>query len=351
MPKLFQASWLSEAGKKFFRFDLAKPHHRFSLFAFVTLVSVLVIYNLLVRGELSAFSIAYATYRGLPIIIMALGAGLVIATGQIDLSCGAIAALSSVVFAYFASWGPYYVYVGIILSIALGSLTGVLNGKFVSRCGAALIVTWALGECYYFMAVVLTTSATHGSLQISLRGDLNFKGFDFSQDGFRAFWLVLGACIIGLSWSRLVENAMAVGADARAALYLGINTEAVREHTFVVSGILSAIAGILSVYSYEGSNLDFFPQNVIHVVAICVLAGVLLSGGHYSIISIVVAGTVWVVLEQVLKPIKIPWLSSNVESLVNKGIFPLIVLISALLAGQRLAGQFRSRLVAMKGRE
>jgi len=226
--------------------------------------------------------------------IMAVGMTFVIIAGQIDLSVGAIYALSGVLAAQvFHAFGPEVpsahsgttgALLGCGVCLGVGLLCGLINGGMsVALRVHPFIITLGTMAIYRGVAFVLT----HG---------LSIGGF---PEGFRAWvkWTTpsgltlvpLGAMILvaaagGVWLQRTVpgRRIYAVGGNETASRFSGIRTGRVKLGVFAVSGLAAGIAALLSLGYYGSATSADGNGYELNVIAAAVVGGASLNGGRGS---------------------------------------------------------------------
>jgi ribose transport system permease protein len=206
-------------------------------------------------------------------LIVAAAGTLVLVAGGIDLSVGAIYALSAVVSAHFALvTGAGF---AIALGIAAGALVGLFNGVVVTMLRInSLITTLATS----FVVSGIAALVTNGNL-IVLFNKHSFG--DLAQTVFlgvkTSIWVML-IPTIGLGFllarTKAGRYMYAVGGNAQAARLAGVRVDAIRIMTFVASGTAAGLAGVIDtsrVLSAAAST-----QNT--TLAFTVIAGVVVGG-------------------------------------------------------------------------
>ena len=233
------------------------------------------------------------------LIVLAVGMTFVILTGGIDLSVGAVVALSTVILATTlrAGWPmPLAVAVVLIAGPALGLMMGLVIEYFDVQPFIATLAGMFLarGLCY-----VLSVD----SLPIR---DPALRAFGLNyvylyDDKFIRWTVVvaLAAVVVGayvLHKTRFGRTVYAVGGNRQSAQLMGLDAARANVSVYVISGLCAAVAGLLlavqklSGYSLNGIGLE------LDAIAAAVIGGVLLSGGVGfvvgSVIGVLVLGTI-----------------------------------------------------------
>jgi rhamnose transport system permease protein len=220
------------------------------------------------------------------LIILALGQMTVILTRCVDLSTSAALALCGMIAAMLNSMYPDIpVILLVLLAIVVGGLLGAINGLLVWKLDMPPIVV-TLGTMTVFRGVIflLTNGKWINAHQMS--------------DAFKALPRDTLAGIPVLSWTSIVVIAVmfvaigrtaigrsffAVGGNANAAVYAGIDPGRTRFIAFVISGALSGLAGYLWISRYAVAYVDIALGFELDVVAACVIGGVSIAGGIGSV--------------------------------------------------------------------
>lgn len=211
--------------------------------------------------------------------IMAVGAALVIIIGGIDLSVGAVVALSLMVNAWlYRDFGlPFGL--TCLIGIAVGALIGLLNG---------LLSTF--GRIQPFVATLATMSACSGLAMFITNGG-PITGF---PPGFTALattriagipletLLMVSIYLAVAYWLtfRPTGRALyAIGGSEEVARLSGINTRAVKVLVYVIAGVLAAVAALVLGARLDSAHPTAAASDLLSVIAVVVIGGASLAGG------------------------------------------------------------------------
>ncbi len=222
--------------------------------------------------------------------IIALGMTAVIVTGGIDLSVGAVLALSGMVIGMSMNVGtPFWVAVPLALATALG--VGAFNGVMIAYVGMPpFVVTLGMLSIARSLAMVLSNNRMvyeFGPDQdqlLALGG-----GFITVALPFRApvqvpnpvLFLVAMALIAGFAfrWTRWGRHVFAIGGNEAAANLTGVPVRLVKVSVYMACALCAGIAGILEV-GWLGTITTGLGQGMeLTVIAAAVIGGANLSGG------------------------------------------------------------------------
>lgn len=176
--------------------------------------------------------------------VIAVGMTFVIISGGIDLSVGAIVAISAVVATSFAHPGQP-VFLAFLIGIGVGLLCGVINGVIVGRFEvASFIATLGMMTILRGLSLVMTG----GKPVINLSSQFASVGggyLFFIPVPILIFLLIVLIGMLMMTFTRYGRYVYGVGGNELAAKVSGINTRLVVAGTFVISGVLSAVAGVI----------------------------------------------------------------------------------------------------------
>lgn len=219
--------------------------------------------------------------RCAPVALLTIGMTLVIATGGIDLSVGAVMAISGATMANMATQN-YSVPVILISVIGVGMLCGLWNGFLV-----------AIFKIQPIVATLILMVAGRGIAQLITEGQIiTFNNQTLSWLGSGSFlWLptpvimtILAALVVWLLTRKTALGLFieAVGINLKAAKNAGISTPIVIMSTYVLSGVMAAIAGIIVAADIKGADANnaglWLEMDAILAV---VIGGTSLMGGRF----------------------------------------------------------------------
>jgi fructose transport system permease protein len=224
------------------------------------------------------------------IAALAIGQTLIILTAGIDLSVGAVTIFAMLIMANLAADNGVPGFIALLIGIAIGTVSGLLNGVLVTRLNLPpFIVT--LGTLSIFTALGLLYSSG-GSVQASRLPDLlNWTGTIIPFGQFRITTGVVIVIILALviafmlsqtAWGRHVY---AVGDDVEAARLAGIRVNRVLVSVYLVAGIIYGItAWVLIGRAGTASPNAIVDANLESITAV-VIGGTSLFGGRGAIIG------------------------------------------------------------------
>ncbi len=222
------------------------------------------------------------------VAIMAVAMTFVVASGEIDLSVGAITAFVALATAMLMESG---VAPGLAVAIGLGAgaLVGFGNGILVTKVQIpSFIVTLGMMQLLRGVDMWMT-----GTQPVVIRDQTFIDIFGSGNVGpvaSLAIWMI-AVMIVGfifLRKTRFGRKVLATGGNRVAAEYSGINTNRIKLISMIIMGIAAGLAGLLYSGMMQSARYSFGQGVEIDVLAAVMIGGTSLSGGNGSIIGSVV---------------------------------------------------------------
>ncbi len=229
-----------------------------------------------------------ASYIG----IVAVGITFVLLTAGIDLSVGSNMYLSAVVAGLLIKYFGAPVWVALLACLAVGFVFGAFNAFAVTKLKIIpFVVTLSTLVAGRGLALLLTKSRAVGFPEEVIRiGSVRL--FGIVPLPIVIFAVVVFCAYIFLDRTQLGRQIYAVGNDIEAAKKAGINTDFVRTVVYMVSGILAALGGFVSVAQLGIINAGFGKDAEFDAIAASVLGGASLFGGIGTVFPGTVLGSV-----------------------------------------------------------
>ncbi|MFH5776447.1 ABC transporter permease [Paracoccus sp. NGMCC 1.201697] len=221
--------------------------------------------------------------RVAPVALLAIGMTLVIATKGIDLSVGAVMAITGAVAATLVADG-HPVPVVLAVSLLLGLACGIWNGVLVAFLDIQPII-----------ATLILMVAGRGIAQLVTGGViLTFNDPAFSFIGSGAvlgipmpilIWLAMGL-VVGLLVRRSALGLLieAVGINRRGSMLVGVRARFLILATYAISGLCAAMAGMIvtaDIHGADANNAGLWLE--LDAILAVVIGGTSLAGGRFSI--------------------------------------------------------------------
>lgn len=222
--------------------------------------------------------------RAAPVALLAMGMTLVIATGGIDLSVGAVMAIAGATAATLTASG-HSLSVIVLATVGTGILCGLWNGVLV-----------ALLKIQPFVATLILMVAGRGVAQLITQGQIvTFDSEALARLGSGTLWLLpipvwITLALALLVWLLVRKTALgmfieATGINLRAARNAGVNGWAVVMSTYIISGFSAAVAGLIVTADIRGAdanNAGLWLE--LDAILAVVIGGASLMGGRFNLL-------------------------------------------------------------------
>ena len=231
--------------------------------------------------------------------ILAMGMMIAMLTGGIDLSVVGIANLSGIFVALiFTKLMPQgaagatvaaYMAFAVIVALCTGALAGLFNGFLIARVGIPpILATLGTWQVFAGTAIVITKGYAVTGFP---------EAFLFLGNGslwiFPLPFIVFVACFVVISVmlgkTAFGINLFMMGTNMKASVFSGIRTQAMLFRSYMTSGILASITGLVMIAHTNSAKADYGESYVLQAVLVAVLGGVNPAGGFGSVRGITIA--------------------------------------------------------------
>jgi ribose transport system permease protein len=222
------------------------------------------------------------------VAIVALGQTLVLLTGGIDLSVGNMAGFCSIAAALMMVSTKIDPYLCTIIGMLMGLALGTISGFLIARVGLnAFIATLGMGEVFAGLVLVIT------------------KGYPIT--GIPAKFRFLGQGMLGLvpvpviimlvitaifayvlKFTPYGRHIYAIGGNELASRLVGIRVIRIKISVYAISGMLSALAGIIFVSRMNAGQPTIGPSWLMPSVTAAIIGGTTLSGGEGTVVGTII---------------------------------------------------------------
>ncbi|MEM7060885.1 MAG: ABC transporter permease [Pseudomonadota bacterium] len=257
----------------------------------------------------------------------------------IDLSVGAIMALTNTIASYFLEGSAAGIAVGMIAVIGAGALCGLLNGVIVAFGRIQpIVVTLATASVFVGLALLLRPTPG-GAVNYDLADAMTLDVLGVPTA------LVITAVVVFGFWLPFRRTGLglglyALGSSEQAAFQSGIDTRLVRLAAFTLAGVFAGLAGLFYSFVTTTGDAGIGPGFTLNSIAAVVLGGVLLRGGVGSLIG-ALAGAF------ILKTIASLMFFSGIPSLAQP-LFEGLILAGTIAIGGADVLRVRNKLEVFK---
>jgi rhamnose transport system permease protein len=265
-----------------------------------------------------------------PILLIALPMTLIIITGEIDLSVASIVGLSSVVLGVLHDNG-LSVPVAALIALLLGAACGALNGFLVAYVGLpSLAVT--IGTLALFRGIAVGLLGTKAVTEFTERwtdlatatiGSTNIPVIMIP------FVVLALAFSLLLHFSTFGRGIYDIGLNDEAAHFTGVDVARTKWILFVLSGVVSAFAGIYYTLRFGSARGDNATGMELQVIAAVLLGGVSIFGGRGRLHG-VIAGVV--LIGVIASALRLERVTVNVTNIIIGLLLIVSVILPSVLA-------------------
>jgi galactofuranose transport system permease protein len=293
---------------------------------------------------------------GAPLMLVAIGMTMVIATGGVDLSVGAVIAISAAMGAVLINPALGNKLIGndiltkditntplwiiVLADLGAGTLCGLWNGLLVSRAKIQPMV-----------ATLILMVGGRGIAQLITNGQIMtiyYTPYFWFGNGF-ILGLPVSIYIVALvflfAWVMVRKTSIglfieSVGVNSKSTYYSGISEKNVKLFAYTFCGFCGAIAGLILssyVHSCDGNNIGLFYE--LDAILSVVIGGTLMAGGRFSLLSSIIGALIIWTFTLTMYTIGVP---AN-ALLAGKGILVLVVILLYSDYTRRILNRFIER--------
>lgn len=258
------------------------------LIGLLVALAVLVALNIAITPNfLNMRTLAVNASQVSTIAIVALGMTLVIASGGIDLSVGAVMAVAGALapIVFLSGWALGNPGLGLLASILLpllvAALCGAFNGVLIGVLGVQPIIATLI---FFISGRGIAQVLTNGNLQTFTNPDFTWLGtgrvLGFPVQGWIALVLTL---VIAWAVRRTIYGRylLSIGGNERAAALAGVPVTRIKIATYTIAATLAGLAGLIVVAINSASDAARIGQQMeLDAIAASVVGGAALSGGR-----------------------------------------------------------------------
>jgi simple sugar transport system permease protein len=262
----------------------------------ITLVAVLVLLTIFVPNNtfLTMRSISGIVNAATLTGIITIGVTLLMICGEFDLSVGAIMAVGAFIYGSITMNGGNQL-LAVLAALIVPGMLGTVNGLLLIWTGIpSFIVTLGTqaiyrGALYLLSGGIMLQTIAEFPVYNLFNGRLDFVANAIKDANFRTslFWL-LGMVLVFqflLVRTRFGNHVFAVGGNPGAAKATGVNVNRTKLISFIISGLLAGLAGIMLFSQYKTAKIATGAGEELNAIAAAVVGGTLLTGGSGSIVG------------------------------------------------------------------
>jgi ribose transport system permease protein len=271
------------------------------------LVALIILGYSISQTFLSAGNISNIITNASMLIILGIGQTIVIITNGPDLSSSSIMTMGAVVAGILMKNYDVYFVFAILAGLGVGFLLGALNGYMIAHVGIpSFIGTYGMNWAVFGFAYVLLQGYVLYDFDSTFRFIGNGSLFGFIQMPIVIMVILVVLGIFLLKKTNFGRSCYAVGSNPTSATMSGINTKSVIMKAFILSGVISAFAGILFVARMNAVQSDIGNAYLLPVIATVFMGGASADGGVGGLIGTVVGALVITIVTNCMNLFNVP---------------------------------------------
>jgi ribose transport system permease protein len=333
-------------------------HHSYVL----VFILILIVYGVTIQANGKTFgpghvSSILSSQNTVVVGTMAIGMGLVIITGQIDLSVGSAMVLcTGVTVVVFNLTGS--IILTVLAALAAGTVLGAINGvlaayakipPFIVTLGTMLIYR---SLALYFVRDIPSSVTGSSSSQFAMlrdwpaydflrmkfgTGSFKIAGFSIPYVTLLFLFCVIAFVLVAVK-TKYGKAVYAVGSNAKAARLAGVRVERIQASVFVVTGLLVGVASIIQACKVGNiTPASSGRAYEMYAIAAVVLGGIAMAGGRGNVVGVLFGALSYAAIDFII--VSIPALSADIQDTFQGLVLILVILVQSV--GPVLRQRFR----------
>ena len=287
------------------------------------------------------------------LIIIACSLTVVMIGGGINISVGGIIALTCMSCAKFLEYSApensvLAIFLTILLALGIGLAFGLFEGFMVSYLEIQPFIVTLAGM---FLARGLTTilsvnpvKVTHEGFQnlVKTKLEIPWLGYVAKNGNLIPAKLEIGAIIavlvvviiwFMLRYTKLGRGIYAVGGNRQSALMLGINVKTTCFWSYVISGLLAGLAGLVFLMHKPAANASVAMRSEMDAIAASIIGGTLLTGGVGNVIGTMFGVMILAAIQKIigLSPLNESWW----QDMASGAMLGIFIMLQSVILGRR----------------
>jgi ribose transport system permease protein len=297
---------------------------------FITPALIFLIVVIGITATLNGANFKFGTYLislltfGSFLAILGLGQGAVVTSGGLDLSVPWAITFPAIVLTTYANGSDAAAAWAIPLALCIGAGIGLFNGIIVAGLGVSpIIATLATGSVLEGIALVFSHGAPIGNAPPALLWFLNGRAAGLPP----ALWFLAAFVVVAtltLNGSGFGRRVRAVGNSEWVARLSGVHVRAVTISVYVLSGLCSAIVGLMLAGFSDQAYYDMGKPYLLASIAVVVLGGTRITGGRGHYIGILGGALLFTAMGSMLQTTSLP---EAVRSIIYGTVLLLAVIL------------------------
>lgn len=260
---------------------------------------------------------------------IALGMGIIVLTGDIDLSVGSsFVFVGGITIIFYNITGSFFGTV--ICAVLLGAVCGFINGLLVGKLRMpSFIVTLATMLLFRSISQYMMNEMGETRYRIDAAKESYNSLFGFGNGNvltipnIAVVFLLVAALVVYVTTSmKFGKNIYAVGSNERAAKLAGVNVNWTRVLVFIICGILVGLAAFLKIAKDTSFDPATSGKNFeLYAISAVVIGGISMSGGKGKITGIIFGTMSFTIIDKIITAL-------GMNTLLNDSVKGMILLIA-----------------------
>jgi simple sugar transport system permease protein len=288
-------------------------------------------------------------YQVPEIAILSIAVMLSMLTGGIDLSIVGISNASALIASYIMTQkmseegaiSNSWILIACLVGILMGLLCGAINSILIAVLNVTpILATLATMTLFNGIAIGITNGVSVSDLpeQFMRIGNGTFFGV---PSPFILMFIIAGFVGYLINRTGLGLKVFLIGTNRKAAQYSVMGDRKVIAWTYVISGLLSALAGLIIASRTSAASPDFGNSYILLAIVIVVLGGVNPMGGFGTVTGVVLAT---IVLQMVSSGFNALRFSQFFYLAAQGGVLVLVMILNAVLEKRRISKSINKSL-------
>ena len=257
-------------------------------------------------------------------IIVALVMTLIIINAEIDLSVASVMGLSACAFGYMFTNG-WPAGLAIVVCLGVGLVAGMINALLIARAKIpSLVVTLAMLIGFRGFARVLVKDQSMGNFP----GWVTYLGQDALLGPLPLSLIIFAVLLVGLGVllhrTGFGRQIVVIGTNAEVARFSGLNVARVKTILFLMSGFVSALAGLLYAARLGSVRGDAATGFELDIITMVLLGGVSIFGGRGTMPGVVLSILIILNLRNGMA-------LTNITGHIQTGVIGVLLIVSVLI--------------------
>lgn len=262
------------------------------------LIALIVLFGIITPNFLKVNSIMTILRQVSMIAIAAIGGSIVIIAGGIDISCGSVMSISTIVAAYLMVNMNIDSWISALVALLVTTIIGYFQGLLITKtkippmiCGLG-IMTAVKGAGYLVCGGVSIYGVPEDFKMLS-------KGELFGLIPLPVIIMIVLYILAALfmKYTYQGRHFYAVGSNIEAAKLSGIKTEKIQRAAYVIAGFMAGLAGLIMCARVGQGNANSYAGFEMDVITAVIIGGISFSGGSGKITMALIGALIMGVLK------------------------------------------------------